>query len=142
MKEQNFKNHSRYIPLYHFITYGLIGAALAVAIINLLHCDKESFHSALAIFLLSAALVLVCFYTRYFALKAQDRVIRVEENFRHYILAGKPLDKKIRMRQAIALRFASDEEFVELAKRAVDEKLSSKQIKEAIKQWRADHHRV
>ena len=70
------------------------------------------------------------------------RAIRAEENFRHFVLTGKPFDKELRMGQIIALRFASDEEFVALAKRAVDEKMSQKQIKEAVQNWRADHNRV
>jgi hypothetical protein len=81
-------------------------------------------------------------YTRRFALKAQDRAIRAEENIRHFILTGKPLDTGLRLRQIIALRFASDEEMPALAQRAITEKLSSKQIKQAIKNWRADYHRV
>jgi hypothetical protein len=72
----------------------------------------------------------------------QDRAIRAEENMRHYIMTGKLLDRQLTMPQIIALRFASDAEFLELAKRAIDEKLTNKQIKEAIKDWRADHHRA
>ena len=77
-----------------------------------------------------------------YSFKAQDRAIRAEENFRHYILTGKPFDAQLRIGQIIALRFASDEELPGLAKKAVAEQLSQKQIKEAIKNWRADHHRV
>jgi hypothetical protein len=81
-------------------------------------------------------------YARGFALKAQDRAIRAEENFRHFILSGKPFDKNLRMGQIIALRFASDEEFLALAQRAVAENLSAKDIKMAIKNWRGDYNRV
>jgi hypothetical protein len=81
-------------------------------------------------------------YTRWFALRAQDRAIRAEENFRHFILTGKPLDSRLRMGQIIALRFASDEEMPALAKRAVEEKLSQKEIKKAIKTWKPDYNRV
>ena len=81
-------------------------------------------------------------YIRWFALRAQDRAIRAEENFRHFILTGQPLDRHLRMGQIIALRFASDEELPALAKRAADEKLSSKDIKQAIKNWKPDYNRV
>jgi hypothetical protein len=81
-------------------------------------------------------------HTRIFSLKVQSRVIRVEENFRHYVLTGKPLDTRLRLSQVIALRFAKDDEFVELAKKAVDEKLSNDAIKRLITDWKADYHRV
>jgi hypothetical protein len=75
-------------------------------------------------------------------LKAQDRAIRAEENLRHYVMTGKLLDPKLTVRQIIGLRFASDQEFVELAGRAVEENLSEDAIKKAVKNWRADTYRV
>ena len=96
----------------------------------------------LLVFSITIVLLMLWWYSREFALKAQNRAIRAEENFRHYILTGKPLDKQLRLGQIIALRFASDDELPGLAKKAVEEKLSSKQIKQSIKSWKADHHRV
>ena len=87
-------------------------------------------------------LLVVSFYARSFALKAQDRAIRAEENFRHYLLTGKPISKGIKMRQIIGLRFASDEEFPGLVERAEKENLSEKEIKQQIKNWKADTYRV
>ena len=143
MKEQNLKNHIRLIPLYHGIAFLLVFAGLVGSVINLLnHHDRSSHYSAALLVVVFFLLLLIFWYARVFALKAQDRAIRAEENFRHYILTGKPLDKQLRIGQIIALRFASDEEFPALAKKAVEEKLSQKQIKEAIKNWKADHHRV
>lgn len=81
-------------------------------------------------------------YLRLFALKAQDRAIRVEENLRHYVLNGSLLNPKLDTRQIIGLRFASDEEFAELAEKAVEEGLSENDIKKAIKNWRGDYYRV
>ena len=69
------------------------------------------------------------FFSRSFSLKAQDRAIRAEENFRHFILTGKPLDSRLTTRQIIGLRFASDEEFVELAKSAAEKGTSEEDIK-------------
>ena len=92
--------------------------------------------------LVSFILIALFLFSRSFALKAQDRAIRAEENFRHFILTGKPLDSRLRMGQIIGLRFASDAEFVALAKKAVDENLSSKQIKQAVQNWRADNNRA
>ncbi len=82
------------------------------------------------------------FFCRIFALKAQDRAIRAEENLRHFALTGKLLDPRLTIRQVIGLRFASDAEFVELAARAVQENLSEDAIKRAVKSWRADTYRV
>ncbi len=79
---------------------------------------------------------------RTYALKAQDRAIRAEENLRHFILTGKPFDSRLNIRQIIALRFASDEELPTLAKKAAEENLHSKEIKQQIKDWRADNYRI
>jgi hypothetical protein len=92
--------------------------------------------------LISVVLIIIYWYARAFALRAQDRAIRAEENFRHFILTGKQFDNRLRMSQIIALRFAPDDEFPELAKKAVEENLRSKEIKSAIQKWKADHNRV
>ncbi len=91
---------------------------------------------------LCIAIILTGYFARAFALKAQDRAIRAEENLRHFVLTGKLLDSRLSVSQIIALRFASDDEFVALAQRAVTENLSNKQIKESIQHWRADYYRV
>jgi hypothetical protein len=87
-------------------------------------------------------LLLQYYYLRSFALKAQDRAIRAEENFRHYLLTGKPLDSRLTIRQIIGLRFASDEEFPELAKKAAESGMSEEEIKKSIKNWKPDTYRV
>ena len=142
MQEQNFKNHSRLIFLWHGVTLFLTLAVLVGSIINLLHSDAHNHYSAVTLFGVSLIFPLLWAYTRIFALKAQDRAIRAEEGLRYFMLTGKPFDKQLRLGQIIALRFASDEEFPVLAKKAVEANLSSKQIKEAIQNWRADYHRV
>ena len=142
MSEQNFRNHSRYIILWTFITPLLLVAILGGSIVNLIHADAHTHYSAALILLISIVLLIIYWYARRFALKAQDRAIRAEENFRHFILTGKPLDNRLRMSQIIALRFAPDDEFPLLAKKAAEEKLRSKEIKTAIQNWKADHNRV
>ena len=79
---------------------------------------------------------------RTYALKAQDRAIRAEEQLRHFMLTGKPFDSRLNIRQIIALRFASDEELPALAKKAAEENLRSKEIKQQINHWRADNYRI
>ncbi|HMK27047.1 MAG TPA: DUF6526 family protein [Chitinophagaceae bacterium] len=142
MSEQNFKNHARYIPMWHYITPLIIGGILGWGIVNFTNHHLNMHFLGAAMILISIVLLLIWWYARVFAVRAQDRAIRAEENFRHYILTGKPLDSRLKMSQIIGLRFASDEEMPALAKRAVEEDLSSKQIKEAVKNWRADHDRV
>jgi len=143
MNEQNIKNHARLIPLYHGVAFLLAFAGLIGSIINLLnHHDASNHYSAALLIVVFVLIILILWYARVFALKAQDRAIRAEENLRHFILTGKPLDSKLRISQIIALRFAGDDEFIALAKKAVDENLSLKQIKQAIANWKADHHRV
>jgi hypothetical protein len=143
MAEQNYKNHTRLVAGFHGVTFLLVLSFIVGSIITFVHAhDGVVKHAAMIMIVGAVALLGVAWYARVFALKAQDRAIRAEENFRHFILTGKPFDKEVRLGQIIALRFASDEEMPELAKRAVAEKLSPKQIKEAIQNWRADYHRV
>lgn len=149
MSEQNFKNHSRYLPIYHFILPTAILVLIVGSSINLydacINCSSTNhgdFYNAILICLTSFVLLFLWWYCRAFALKAQDRAIRAEENFRHFMATGKPLDSRLRMAQIIALRFAGDDEFVTLAKKAIDENLKSKEIKMAIRNWKADHNRV
>jgi hypothetical protein len=142
MTEQNFKNHGRYIPLWHFITPVLITALNIGSGRNLYFTEESNRYSAALILVMSLVLWIFYWYARAFALKAQDRAIRAEENFRHFILTGKPLDGRLRMGQIIGLRFASDREFPELAQKAIADNLSQKQIKQAITNWKADYYRV
>jgi hypothetical protein len=142
MSEQNFKSHARFVPLYHYVAGMLVILGFGGSIVNLFHANAETHYSAALLVVAFFVLILLFWYARVFALRAQDRAIRAEENFRHFILTGKPFDSRITMGQIIGLRFASDEEMPGLAKRAADENLSQKQIKEAIKSWRADNHRA
>jgi hypothetical protein len=142
MSSQNFKNHGRYIFIYHIVTSVAILLVLIGSIITYVHSDGSLRHASIMLILISLILGSLFWYSRVFALKAQDRAIRSEENLRHFILTGKPLDSRLRISQIIALRFASDEEFVDLAKRSAEENLGQKEIKKAINNWKADHHRV
>ena len=142
MSNQDFKNHGRYIPLWHYFTPSVLLVALVFSIINLIHADAHTHYSAALLVVVTIVLFIFWWYARLFALKAQDRAIRAEENFRHFILTGKPLDNRLQMPQIIALRFAPDAEFVELAKKAVEENLSQKEIKQSIKNWKVDYNRV
>jgi hypothetical protein len=142
MSQQNYANHSQMVPGFHYVAGALWLALFIGSLVNLFHSTPDTHYSAALIVVTNILIVLIAYYARSFALKAQDRAIRAEENFRHYVLTGKPLNSSLRMSQIIALRFASDAEFVALAQKAADENLSAKAIKESIQNWKADTYRV
>ncbi len=144
MEAQNFANHRRNVPIYHFVLLPIILLTLIGSFVNLYQSwgDHQRQYSASLIVVIMVCLALVSLLARLFSLKAQDRAIRAEENLRHYVMTGKLLDPKLTVRQIIGLRFASDQEFVELAGRAVEENLTEDAIKKAVKNWRADTYRV
>lgn len=142
MAQQNYSNHTRMVPGFHYVAFALAIAILIGSFVNLFHSTPETHYSAALIVTITILIILIAWYTRVFALKAQDRAIRAEENFRHFVFTGKPFDSRLRMGQIIALRFAGDEEFVALAQKAIDENLSAKEIKQAITNWKEDTYRV
>jgi hypothetical protein len=144
MPVQSYKKHSRYVPLYHFGLSLILLACLIGSIWNLFRAYEH--HSgrlvAAVIFGLTVGAFFMFWYARAFAIAAQDRAIRSEENLRHFALTGKLLDSRLTMSQVIALRFAADTEFLLLAERAANENMKPKDIKMAIVNWRPDFHRA
>jgi hypothetical protein len=104
--------------------------------------DHQRIYSASLITVLTLCGLIQSWHGRAFVIAVQNRAIRAEENLRHFAMTGKLLDPNLKMGQIVALRFASDEEYLALAKRAIEENLSRDDIKKAIKNWRADYHRV
>ncbi|MDI9365525.1 MAG: DUF6526 family protein [Flavobacterium sp.] len=142
MTSQNFKNHTRLLLGWHGITVFLLLVLLVGSIINLCYASCEMHFTAALVVLVAIILGFIIWFARVFALKAQDRAIRAEENLRHFALTGKLLDGRLRIGQIVALRFASDAEFVALANKAAEQNLRSKAIKAAIINWKADYYRV
>ncbi len=144
MQEQNYSNHRHgFIQRDMIILLILILTAVG-SVINLYLslCDHQRLYTASLVAVLTICVLVQFWYGWEATIKIQDRAIRAEENLRHFALSGKLLDAKLTMGQIVALRFASDEEFLALAKRAVEEKLSRDDIKKAVKSWRADDHRI
>jgi hypothetical protein len=141
---QSHANHARIVPMYHIVTFGLLVVTFIGSLVNLYQSlgDHARLYSASLLVALTLSTVFLFFLARVFALKAQDRAIRAEEQLRHFVLTGKLLDSRLTIGQIIALRFAPDGEFVELARRAADQSLSNADIKKAIQAWRADTYRV
>jgi hypothetical protein len=139
---QSYANHARLDPRYHFFLAPLLIVAVILSIISLVR--HPGLDSILWI-LLAVALFLTAERARSYALKAQDRVIRLEERLRLSMLlpqADRPRIPELTEPQLIALRFASDAELPALAMRALNEGLTKKQIKASIQSWRADNFRV
>jgi hypothetical protein len=144
MQEQSYANHAKFVPMFHFVSGGIILVSLIGSIVNLWQSlgDHERIYNASLITAICVALFLLFIFTRAFAMGVQDRAIRAEENLRHFALTGKRLDPRLTIKQVVGLRFAADAEFVELARKAADEALSQDAIKKSVKDWRPDHDRV
>jgi len=141
---QSFEKHAKLVPLFHYFLLPLALFTLIGSGVNLYSSfdDHERLYSASLIFVISLMIMMTAFFARTFALKAQDRAIRAEENLRHYVLTGKLLDRRLSVGQIVGLRFASDEEFPALAQKAAESGLAQKEIKRSVKNWRADHDRL
>jgi protein-S-isoprenylcysteine O-methyltransferase Ste14 len=143
MQTQNISNHHRFVPGFHFVLSLLIIAGLVGSFIKVIFSWNEGNRfNSLLILNVFVCLSFIFWFVRTFPIKAQDRAIRAEESLRFFILTRKPLYNSLTLAQIAALRFASDEEFVQLVERTISEHLLPKDIKKAIKNWRADYHRV
>jgi hypothetical protein len=144
MPTQNYANHRQFVPMFHFVLFGILVLTLIGSLVNLHDSwgDHQRLYSASLIVVLTICALMLFIFVRSFALKVQDRAIRAEESLRFFVLTGKLPDPRLTMRQIIGLRFASDGELVTLAKRAVEEHLSEDIIKRAVQDWRADWYRA
>ena|ERR1019366_5721351 len=144
MAEQSYAKHTKLVPMYHGVLFGLLVIAFVLSLVTFYrrigHPDGRIILVILVLLTFSGLLFFV--YTRVFAMKVQDRAIRAEENLRHFALTGKLLDHRLSIKQIVGLRFASDAEFPELARKAADQGMAQKEIKQAVKNWRADHDRA
>jgi uncharacterized membrane protein YciS (DUF1049 family) len=144
MTEQNFANHGRFVPLFHFFV-------LPVLILNFvsqvyLWIKFEFTLARLISILAAAALFLGAVYARMFALAVQDRVIRLEERLRYERVLPADLQARcseLSVGQIVSLRFACDAELPALTRKVLDEKLTErKAIKQLIKTWKPDYQRA
>jgi Family of unknown function (DUF6526) len=148
-KPQTFASHTRWDPLFHFFIAPIFVLGLILSLIHffahITHSDMRDNIHAFLLILLALALLAAVFKERLYALKVQDRVIRLEERLRLTQLLSEPLRSRVpelTEDQLCGLRFASDAEVAKLAERALNEKLSRGDIKKAIKTWRPDYWRV
>jgi hypothetical protein len=142
---QSYKNHTRWDPVWHFVIGPLLLINIFFAIFAIFHHWPDHAH----LFIWWAVMAVVGFMAvgkaRGHSLRAQDRIIRLEEKLRFAALLPPDLlarSQSLTESQYIGLRFASDAEVPALVKRTLDENLTQKQIKEAINSWRPDYFRV
>jgi hypothetical protein len=139
---QNFSHHTRWDPVFHFFILPVFAITLIMTIVHLVR--RPGLHSAWLIVVVIAA-ILAIFKIRMYAMRIQDRVIRLEERLRLATLVDPSLRSQIASlteSQLVALRFASDAELPALAARALNEKLPADEIKKSIQTWRPDYWRV
>ncbi|MEK5040414.1 DUF6526 family protein [Sporosarcina sp. FSL K6-3457] len=143
-KLQTYKNHIRYHPLQHFVLMPISVITLVVASISTITSIVKGDFSFTTFLIMALVImgIITSLLARMNPLKIQDRTIRVEEQLRHFILTGSPINPKITLPQLIALRFASDAEFPELAEKAALMSMTPDEIKNEIQQWRSDEHRI
>ena len=142
MPEQSFKSHTKWDPPFHFF---LMPVMLATVIFSVKHAWAYPNGITLWLALLSAGLIIWLVKTRTYALGVQNRLIRLEERLRMEKLLPAELTMRfdeLSVAQIVGLRFASDGELTDLTRRALDERLTQKQIKAAIQKWRPDHARI
>ena len=141
-QSQNFANHRRIVPLYHFAVFGVLSINLIWKVAVLVR--SVTWTAALDLFV-AGALLGIFFYTRIFALTVQDRVIRLEMRLRLREILPADLTGRIEELtpgQLIALRFASDAEMADLVREVLTNNIHSRdEIKRRIKDWKADYLR-
>ena len=144
-QSQSFKNHTRWDPVFHFFIAPVLLLNIVATGLWYSHHRHQHAHSGPWAILVAVVLLMVAIKGRSYALKAQDRVIRLEERLRlaSLVSAGELAElDSLTMRQYVGLRFASNPELPALARRAIRENLSEKQIKQSIAAWRADNDRL
>jgi len=142
-KPQTLANHAKIDPLFHYFQAAILLLLLILTITNVVR-NYESL-SAWILVLLMIAVVNISFRARIYALKAQDRVIRLEERLRLASLLQEPLRSRIgdlSESQLIAIRFASDGEVAALVQKTLSENLKNADIKKSVTNWRADYFRI
>ena len=141
-RPQNYRNHRRFIPIYHFVAFGILAINAIYSLVRLIRAPSFEAGLALAV---AFALLCVFFFSRIFALTVQDRVIRLE--MRQRLAAILPADLRGRIEelnrdQLIALRFAGDAEMPDLVREVLTNKIINREeIKKRIKDWQADDFR-
>ena len=141
-QQQTFANHAKVVPAYHYFTFGLIAVYFLYRIY--LAVTAASLANGMGV-VAATALLMVFFWARIFALRVQDRVIRLEMHLRVLNLAPDltPRFGEFTINQLCGLRFASDAELPELARKVLGDRVNDRTaIKKMVREWQADHLRA
>lgn len=146
MTDQNYKNHRKLVPGFHFVMFGILVLNLLWTLWRLFTGTSLPWPDRIWAVAMAAALLLLAWYARIFPLRVQDRVIRLEERLRLAQLLPPDLVPRIgelKTGQLLALRFASDVEIPELTRKVLSENIRDRdEIKQLIQRWRPDHLRA
>ncbi len=139
---QSFQNHAKFDPLFHFFLAPVGLLLLVLAIVDAVRHPNwtNGIHAFVVLWL-----VLLVFKTRLYALKNQDRIIRLEQRVRLHSLLPASMQPRIAdlsIDQLIGLRFASDAELPSLVEKTLSGNWDRNQIKGAVQNWQADDWRV
>ncbi len=144
-KTQNFDNHAKFYPLHHFFIMPMALIFLGWTVWRIDFSSSQSISESIYFLMLGFIILLISYLPRVYAIKNQNRIIRLEMRQRYFHLTGLPFYEKenqLTPAQIIALRFAGDEEILALVDMSIKENTAPKEIKKSIKNWKADHHRV
>ncbi|MGK4568241.1 DUF6526 family protein [Flavobacterium sp. 3HN19-14] len=144
MQKQAFNNHRKFYATHHFVFYPIMSVLFGVSAYYAYTTAEKLIWTFISLLFL-AVIWLSYMLRQHYALKLQDRIIRMELRYRYFTLTGNHFDAieaKLRDSQLFALRFCSDEELPGMVRRALDENLSGSKIKQAILDWKGDHERV
>ena len=146
---QNLKNHRKFYPLHHFIFYPVTLALLVFSVVKLWNNINVNSEFVTIWAVISAIIVLIIVLSlmlrQHYALGLQDRIIVNEFKLRYYTLTGNRLENSTYQfsdAQIFALRFAEDDELMDLMHQTVQNNWSPSKIKRNIKNWKADNSRV
>lgn len=146
---QNLKNHRKFYPLHHFIFYPVTLALLVFSVVKLWNNINVNSEFVTIWTVISAIIVLIIVLSlmlrQHYALGLQDRIIINEFKFRYFALTGNRLESlpyQFSDAQIFALRFSEDEDLIELINNTIENDWSSSEIKQNIKNWKADNKRI
>lgn len=145
MEKQNYDNHRFYYIPHHIVFYSLITILFTACVYGMSHTNENHLIWAILIGVVIMLGFLSFMLRQHYSLGNQNRIARAELRLRYFILTHKKFEENEQLlspSQLLALRFSSDEELVELTRRAIDEKLTPDQIKSSIKNWTGDYMRV
>jgi hypothetical protein len=142
--QQNSKQGLRFDWAHHFVNLPIVLAVFIWSCVNLYIAvrDGQPLTNYLLLVGVTLGLLRAVLKMRVNATKTQDRIIRIEEQFRYYRLTGKELSPKLTLAQIIALRYAGDNEFPTLAERVAGENMQPAEIQAAIRNRRMDTMRI